>query len=254
MRKPKYRLFPVAVLLPVFLCFTVCSGSGRTVRAAQETKTGIDAAIRLQAETTLTESGYETVSVSLHHANELRNGNDTVVYACINSHHEAFEEYLRSVCGFNAPGSALRAYPDAFAAELSSEDVRLLPQVYYVDLRVDPYWSYSNAVPGGSITGSPLEISRTSILTGRSLTSVTFCGSKDGNWGDGLEKKADAPGGCWVSSAFHFAGNNDDNVPETLTAKARLRYRVYYTYLGETTVLHVWTGDAEVTGELTVLP
>ncbi|MBQ6035865.1 MAG: hypothetical protein IJL43_01000 [Lachnospiraceae bacterium] len=254
MKKPKNRLFPAAGLLLLFLCLTVCSGSGRAASAASETKAGVDAAIRPQAEMTLMESGYETVTVSLHHANELRNGNDTVVYACINSHHEAFEEYLRSVRGFNAPGSTLRAYPDAFAAELSSEDVRLLPQVYYVDLRVDPHWSYSNALPGGSMTGSPLEISRTSVLTGRSLTSVAFFGSKDGNWGDGLEKKGDTPGGCWVSSAFLFAGNNDVNVPETLTVKAWLRYRVYYTYLGETTVLHIWTGDAEAAGKLTVLP
>ena len=253
MKRMINRFLPAALLL-IFLCLTVCSGIGKTMKAAAEDPVGVDGLIRPQAEMTLMESGYETVTVSLHHANELRNGNDTVVYACINSHHEAFEEYLRSVRGFNAPGSTLRAYPDAFAAELSSEDVRLLPQVYYVDLRVDPHWSYSNAFPGGSMTGSPLEISRTSVLTGRSLTSVAFFGSKDGNWGDGLEKKDGTVGGCWVSSAFRFAGSNTENVSETLTAKARLRYRVYYTYLGETTVLHIWTGDAEAEGNLTVLP
>lgn len=230
-------------------------------------ETTVDATTQFQSTRTNTANGYETVTISLYHANELRNQSSMSVYAKVNSHTASFENYLADVHGYDGLFSSLSVYPDSYMIEIAGGSKHLhsngivsptsgstsqtltfpayLPAIGFFTFGV-PITMTSTAITYRGIAISPIyndNIIKWEVYKRSGWNASTLDGYYD-----------EAAGGV-VRAGYTFESNVTSNFDTSMGAYGQVRYEYTYTpILGASVTLHMWTEDVMCANNLVIVP
>ena len=118
----------------------------------------LDNTCRYQNTYTSSQNGYEHVTISAYHANEVENAGSAQVVAKINSHTSSFENYLQNVYGLNASGSIVHAYPDKYTITV---------------IMNNPYLDFSDASPTSGSTSHTFSLPVYLPIIGLQIFSIS---------------------------------------------------------------------------------
>lgn len=233
----------------------------------QMRSTSVDATTRFQSTDTLTSSGYEMVTISLYHANELRNQSTMSVYAKVNSHSAAFKEYMINELGFDAWGSTLIVYPDTYTVEIIGADKYLHTDgVVTPTSNVESYdlTFYAYVPEIGIISfGFPIITSSTSVEFRGIATDPVYNNNivswnvyRQYGWNSwDMDGYYDDPEGGVVYARYTYEGNVTSNTRVSIGAYGSVRYEYIYTNIfGSSMTLHLWTDEALCANGLMIIP
>lgn len=226
----------------------------------------VDATVRYQSTSTYSESGYELVTISLYHANELRNQSSMSVYAKVNSHTSSFESFLKNVHGYDAVLSSLIAYPDSF-------EIRIIPSDGYLHSNgvVQPTANSTSttvSIPAylpvvGFFTFSiPITMTTTTITYSPIAVSAVYSDSiikwnvyKRYGWTPAnMDGYYDDNSGAAVRAGYTYEGNVTREFETAMGATGKVRYEFIYSILDSPMTLHWWTEYALCSNVLTIVP
>lgn len=227
----------------------------------------VDATTKFQATKTNYISQYESVTISLYHADELRNQSSMSVYAKVNSHTDSFKKYLINELGYNAFGSSLTVYPDSYMIKIVGADKYLhsngnitpTSASTSVDVTFPAYLPYVGFFTFGvPITTNKVDVNYSGIATGAVYNNniiqwdvYTWLGWTPTQM-DGYYNTKE---GGIAFAGYQYEGNVTSNQSSVMGAYGKIRYEyVYSQYTGAEMTLHTWTDDVWCSSSLTIVP
>ncbi len=226
----------------------------------------VNAATDFKATGSATSGGYDTATVTVCFADELRNQGIMRVYAKINSHTENFKKYITETQGWGA-NDGLYACPDSYKVEIIGTEQNLHQAGDHFpdsNTTVD-YLKVPVLVPGLGIVdwyAYTYTVSSTSVSCRGAANSavhdniITWNVYKSGGWSPSvMDGYYDSTGGSIVHVNYTYAGNVTSNRSTTLGAGGEVRYM--YSYVNEygvSVVQHMWSSYAACGASLTIVP
>jgi Ni,Fe-hydrogenase maturation factor len=227
----------------------------------------IDDTLRFQSTDTKVTSGYETVTISLYHQNELRAQSAMPVYAKVNSHTASFAEYLEDVHGYDQFADILLVFPDKYMIEILGGDSYL-----HTNRTISPTAgatsqsiTFTPYIPGIGYTTLGLFYTMTSTAVSyRAITVnpvfddniVTWNVHKNHGWSiSGMDGYYDDPAGGVVRAVYTYSTSVRTRKTALMAAFGQMRYEIIYTpFQGYQIVTHMWTEEALCANWLTIIP
>ncbi|MGN1047538.1 MAG: hypothetical protein ACI4QZ_02910 [Eubacteriales bacterium] len=232
-----------------------------------ETNNSVDATTRFQATSTKVVSGYETVTISLYHADELRNQSSMSVYAKVNSHSDSFKEYLKDVHGYDASQSSLIVYPDSYMIEVVGADKFLHSNGFVSPTAgtTSQTMTFPAYLPyvGFFTFGVPITMTSTTVdFRGVAVNAIyddniiTWNIYKRYGWSQStLDGYYDDAAGGIVRAGFTYESDVTSNITSTMGAYGQIRYEYVYTpFLASPITLHMWTDKVLCVDDFTIVP
>ena len=225
----------------------------------------VDATNRLQGSTSLYYvSGKPVSTLSVYHANQIRNQSNTKIYAKVNTNQANIKSYLKNYVYTSATN--VGAIPDTFKIKItgkhSSFDMinnSCSPGNNTTTATISV--PYLNASGGISLTSMTITTSKTTVTTSRytsggGLNVAEWNIYKNLGWTDvsQFEGSQSSSKGMTASLNMQYAGTVSSNVSRSITCNGSTRWIANVLIGGDITQYHFQTGTMTVNTSVTIVP
>ena len=226
---------------------------------------GVDGETRYQGSRTTYLSGYEAGTISLFHANELKNQGTMTAYVKVNTKSSGVQDYIRNVLGYGA--GVITAYPDTFDFSICGNRDELHVQTNSYSPQSGSTTSriivpiYLGEYIGLQLIGIDITMSSTSVLLERwrpesshPSNKVSWSIYKRFGWNPNTFDGNEADEGMTGEAGYIYEGSVQTNTLCTMTATGKIRYEYVVMMGGYSYTLHLPTGLAIRSTSLTIVP